>query len=133
VTKVASGTITAGTPKRDIVPGGNPALWETLYRVTVTVQNTGRIAGDAVPQLYLSLPQVSGQGVTPLKVLRGFEKVRLEPGKKAKVVFDVTRRDISYWDTQSQQWVIGSGSIKAHAGFSSRDIKASTSWTPIKQ
>ncbi|KAL3458851.1 glycoside hydrolase superfamily [Aspergillus heterothallicus] len=137
VTKVASGSISAEAPLRDVVPGGNPSLWEPLYRVTVTVQNTGKTGGDAVPQLYLSLPQEgpggSGQGITPVKVLRGFEKVRLEPGKKAKVVFDLARRDISYWDTQSQQWVIRSGSIKAHAGFSSRDIKASTSWTPIKQ
>ena len=58
-------------------------------------------------------------------------KVMLEPGQGATVKFDFTRRDISYWDIFTQQWMIGSGSISAMAGFSSRDIAATVSFTPL--
>jgi len=114
-----------------IVPGGNPALWDNLYSVSVTITNTGSVAGAAIPQLYLGLPQPGNQDVTPVKVLRGFEKLMLQPGQSQTITFDLTRRDISYWDIYFQDWVIGTGSISVMAGFSSRDIQATTSFSPM--
>jgi beta-glucosidase len=104
-------------------PGGNPALWQTLYTVSAIVTNTGSTAGSAVPQLYLGLPQPSNEDVTPVKVLRGFEKVLLQPGESKTVTFPLMRRDLSYWDTEMQGWVIGEGDVKVYAGFSSRDVR----------
>ena len=131
VQNIGGGSLSALCPAAKIVPGGNPALWENVYSVTATITNTGSVAGAAVPQLYLGLPQPANQDTTPKKVLRGFEKVMLRPGESQAVTFDLTRRDISYWDIYSQQWMIGSGAISAMAGFSSRDIQATTSFSPL--
>jgi beta-glucosidase len=108
------------------LPGGNPDLWNTLYIVTCHVTNTGKVAGATVAQLYISLP-LDGRGAapagTPVRTLRGFEKVYLAPKETVKVTFEVMRRDISYWDVLVQQWRIPQGSIKMAVGLSSRDIK----------
>ncbi|KAK0123706.1 hypothetical protein ONS95_008716 [Cadophora gregata] len=103
-------------------PGGNPALWETLYNVTVTLTNTGSVAGATVPQLYLSYPESAPAG-TPPKQLRGFEKVNLQPGASEKVSFELMRRDLSFWDVESQDWIIPAGEFGVSVGFSSRDLK----------
>ncbi|PPJ61124.1 hypothetical protein CBER1_04160 [Cercospora berteroae] len=131
VSKVDDSTISPAPPDAAIVPGGNPHLWTTLYQVTATVTNTGSRFGAAVPQLYLSLPQPPNGDVTPLKVLRGFEKIGLDAGASATVSFNLARRDISYWDTDAQQWIIGEGDIGALVGFSSRDIQGTASFTPL--
>jgi len=131
VARSGSGSISAAPPNNTIAPGGNPALWDVLYTASVSVQNTGDVAGAAVPQLYLGLPQPANQDFTPVKVLRGFEKVLLQPGESQTVTFNLTRRDISYWDIYTQQWIIGESSIGVMAGFSSRDISATSSFTPL--
>lgn len=131
VSRIGNVSLSAMPPNNTIVPGGNPALWEDLYRITASVKNTGRVPGAAVPQLYLALPGPSNGDPTPKQVLRGFDKVMLWPGQSKMVTFDLARRDISYWDVGAQQWMIAPGSVKAMAGFSSRDIKATTSFTPL--
>ncbi|KAG9683642.1 glycoside hydrolase family 3 protein, partial [Aureobasidium melanogenum] len=120
--------ITSTPPPAKIIPGGNPTLWDVLYRATVTVSNTGDIAGATVPQLYLSLPQIPGEDPTPLHVLRGFEKVSLQSGQSTVVNFDLTRRDLSYWSVFQQEWVIAAGEIGVSVGLSSRDFKATSSF-----
>lgn len=104
-------------------PGGNPALWESVLAASTTVQNTGELAGASVVQLYLSMPSGSVPAGTPPRVLRGFEKVYLEPGQSKEVKFDLTRRDLSFWNVEAQEWEIPRGKIGIHVGFSSRDIK----------
>ena len=127
VRSIGNVSLSATPPVQKIVPGGNPALWESVYCVTASVTNTGSVAGAAVPQVYLGLPQPTNQDTTPKKVLRGFEKIMLQPGQSQTLQFDLTRRDISYWDIFTQQWTIGSGAISVMAGFSSRDIQATAS------
>ncbi|KAL4926585.1 beta-glucosidase [Aspergillus undulatus] len=97
-------------------PGGNPHLWEILFTVSATVKNTGDLAGAAVPQLYLAQPKENVPAGTPLKVLRGFEKVYLEPGQERRVSFDLTRRDLSYWDTEAQDWRVPKGAYTVNVG-----------------
>ncbi|KAI5961853.1 bglE [Candida pseudojiufengensis] len=101
--------------------GGHPQLWEVLYEVSAEVKNTGDIRGNAVLQLYLELP--STIVASPPKILRGFEKTFLEPGKSSKIFFQILRRDISIWDCDSQQWIIQTGSYKVYIGSSSRKIE----------
>jgi beta-glucosidase len=118
--------ISATPPAAAVLPGGNPRLWDVLFEVKATVQNSGDLAGAAVPQLYLGLPAEAGEG-TPVRVLRGFEKVGLTPGESSQVSFNLMRRDISYWDVGRQEWIIPSGKISVEVGFSSRDIKLTSS------
>lgn len=92
-------SITAVPEEQAIAPGGNPALWDNIYKITTSVTNTGSVAGATVPQLYLGLPQIPNEATTPVKALRGFDKVYLEPGETAEVTFELARRDISYWNT----------------------------------
>ncbi|KAE8380490.1 glycosyl hydrolase family 3 N terminal domain-containing protein [Aspergillus bertholletiae] len=106
--------------------GGNPNLWKTLVDCSTEVSNSGGLAGATVVQLYVSLPEESVPTGTPGRVLRGFEKVQLAPGETKKVSFSLTRRDVSYWDAASQNWVIPSGAITISVGFSSRDQRISS-------
>lgn len=59
---------------------------------SVRVTNTGRRAGDEVVQLYLEFPHVPG---APLQALRGFTRIRLDPGASRIVRFHLRRRDLS--------------------------------------
>ena len=111
-----------------IEPGGNVELWETLVKVTATVKNTGGVSGATVPQLYLSLPSEAGAG-TPVRSLRGFEKVQLAAGESVTVTFSLLRRDLSFWDTAAQTWRLPGGAIGVDVGFSSRDLKLKGSIT----
>ena len=52
----------------------------------VTVTNTGKLAGDEVVQLYLSFPSVDG---APIRALRAFERIHLDPGQSQRVRFDL--------------------------------------------
>lgn len=113
-----------------IQPGGNPALWAPIYNVSVSVSNTGDVAGAAVPQLYVGLPSSAPAG-TPIRQLRGFEKVHLEQGESQTVGFELMRRDLSYWDIISQQWVIPEGEFTVWVGLSSRDLKVQDSFTVV--
>ena len=58
----------------------------------VTVTNTGKRAGDEVAQLYLSFPDVAG---APIRALRAFERLHLDPGQSQKVHFELKPRDLS--------------------------------------
>jgi beta-glucosidase len=59
---------------------------------SVTVVNTGKVAGDEVVELYLNFPKVPG---APLKALRGFQRVHLESGASQNVKFELKPRDLS--------------------------------------
>jgi beta-glucosidase-like glycosyl hydrolase len=108
--------------------GGNPDLWETYVTVTVDVKNTGAVAGKVVPQLYLSYPQ-SGAIDFPVRVLRGFEKISLAKDETVKVTFNLTRRDLSYWDVDQQNWVIPmTGEYSFFVGSSSRALNVFGMW-----
>ncbi len=60
--------------------------------VDVTVTNTGKLAGDEVAQLYLTFPDVKG---APLRALRGFQRVHLNPGEAQTLHFELKSRDLS--------------------------------------
>ena len=118
---------TTGAPSPTIIAqaagpqGGNPALYDVLYRVSLTLQNNGTVAGQEVAQLYLDL----GNG-EPVHQLRGFNKTMLQPGETQNVTFDLRRKDVVIWDVIAQDWVevtsLGT-SIGVYVGASSRDLR----------
>lgn len=106
----------------DVPPGGKAALWEEVAALRCSVKNTGKRRGAQVVQLYISFPDSAPPG-TPPKVLRGFEKVELDTGETKTVTFSLARRDLSFWDVNTQEWQIPKGPFILRAGFSSRDLK----------
>lgn len=102
-------------------PGGNPQLYDVMYEVTATITNTGNITGSEVPQLYVSL----GGPYDPVKVLRGFDHLYIQPGMSATFTAAILRRDISNWDPVSQNWVITQYPKTAYVGSSSRTLPLS--------
>nr|ADM47481.1 beta-glucosidase [Paecilomyces sp. 'thermophila'] len=99
-------------------PGGNPRLYDPVARVSVTVTNTGNVAGDEVPQVYVSL---GGPDDAP-KVLRGFDRITLQPGESKRWTVELTRRDVSNWDVASQNWVVTEHPKRVFVGNSSRNL-----------
>ncbi|KAH7037268.1 beta-glucosidase [Microdochium trichocladiopsis] len=126
-----SETVSSRPEAQPVMPGGNPALWEVLYNVTASVTNTGGVAGATVPQLYVTFPSGTTPAGTPPKQLRGFTKKTLQPGETAEVGFELMRRDLSYWDVVSQEWLIPEGEFVFNVGFSSRDIRATAKFAPV--
>ena len=100
--------------------GGNPSLWESIYTVSHTLTNTGNVSGAEVSQLYVSYVKDSVD--FPVRVLRGFEKVFLEPGQNCTVKHTLTRRDLSFWNTQAGNWEIPDGGLSIAVGSSSRKL-----------
>lgn len=125
-------TIAAEPEDLKIIPGGNPALWEVLFNAQVTILNTGDDRGASVAQLYLTFPDSAPAG-TPIRQLRGFDKVELAPGQRGPATFELMRRDISYWDIIAQDWIIPSGEFTISVGFSSRDLVEVATFTAISE
>jgi len=90
--------------------------------VTVTITNTGTRAGQEVVQLYVR--DVESTAFRPLQELKGFAKVRLEPGESRDVGFTLNRRSFAYWDTELHDWHVEEGRFEIRVGASSRDIRA---------
>jgi len=90
-------------------------------QVALELKNTGTRAGKEVVQLYVR-DEISSE-VRPLKELKGFKKVALNPGETKKVSFSLSKRDLSYYDVHSSSWVAEPGVFKIMMGSSSRDIR----------
>ncbi|KAF8465104.1 glycoside hydrolase superfamily [Kalaharituber pfeilii] len=106
--------------------GGNPSLWDPMFRVDALVTNVGKTAGKVAAQLYLGFPD-DIEYDTPVRQLRGFEKVQLLAGESKAVTYELTRRDVSVWSEKYATWVIPStpngsavGQYKVYVGPSSR-------------
>lgn len=84
---------------------------------TVTVTNTGKLAGDEVAELYLKFPGVAG---APRIALRGFQRVHLEPGQSQQLHFELKNRDLSMV-TEKGQPIIAAGSYTLSIGGAQPD------------
>jgi beta-glucosidase len=93
------------------------------FQVNVDVTNTGSVAGAEVVQVYLQLPDATGE--LP-KRLVGWQKVFLQPGAKQSLIVDVEESDsshpLSYWDTNSSSWQTAPGDYLVYVGNSSANL-----------
>lgn len=89
---------------------------ETL-NVYVDVENTGKVDGQEIIQLYVS--DIESYVDRPLKELKGFEKVSLKAGEKKSVQFKLDRRAFAYWDTSTHDWTVETGAFEILVGPSS--------------
>lgn len=86
--------------------------------VTVDVTNTGSREGGEIVQLYVG-QDVCKNVTRPVKELKGFEKVWLQPGETKTVTFTLGSRAFAYWDVSVHNWVIDSGTFTVSVGKSS--------------
>ncbi len=92
--------------------------------VTVTIQNTGNMDSDEVPQVYLGAPDTIPAGVQfPVRALVGFDRIHLEAGEIKRVSLYVAPRQLQYWSTAETKWVTASGKREVSVGASSRDLR----------
>jgi beta-glucosidase len=100
--------------------------------VSLKIQNTGPVAGDEVPQIYLkepARPPAGGQFADD--VLAGFERIHLAPGESKEVVMHVPLRQFQYWSTARSAWVTAAVNRAIWVGGSSRDRKLEI-WIAVK-
>ena len=90
--------------------------------VSVTVQNTGERAGKHVIQVYVST--AAGPVRRPVRELRAFAKVELQPGEERTVDFTLDRRAFAYWDVELGRWVVPAGEYMIQVGTDSSTIVA---------
>ena len=88
--------------------------------VTVTVTNTGKRFGKAVAQLYVG--DKESTPIRPVRELKGFEKVALNPGESKDVSFTLDKRSFAYWNEAIHDWHVETGDFTIEVGASSRDL-----------
>ena len=101
------------------------AAVDDIVAISVDVTNTGAVAGDEVVQLYVRNGAASM--TRPLKELKGFQRVHLEPGETRSVTFELAVNQLAYLDRQ-MRWVIEPGPVQVMLGTSSADLTLAASF-----
>ena len=90
------------------------------FQLQVTVKNTGNLAGSEVIEVYLTDPPAAHE---PPYQLKGFSKVRLQPGESKTVEIAIPVSALAAWNDASHHWETSGGVYRFSVGRSSRDIK----------
>ena len=104
---------------------GEPADRAEL-KVSFEIRNIGDRAGGEVVQLYIRPAQ--SRLPRPLRELKGFEKVFLEPGESKEVTLRLDRQSFAYFDPESARWKTDPGEYEIAVGASSRDLRIKQVW-----
>jgi beta-glucosidase len=91
------------------------------FQVSVDVTNTGSVYGDEVVELYITTPDAPAQLERPIKRLRGFQKVGLEPGETKTVTLSVAVPDLAFFDQALGRYVVDNGRYGVQISKSSAD------------
>lgn len=94
---------------------------EDTLTVKFNVKNTGKVAGYEIAQLYVS--DKESTIYRPLKELKGFKKVWLEPGETKEVSIELSKRAFAFYNVNINDWCVESGDFDILVGASSADIK----------
>lgn len=99
----------------------------TGFKASITIRNTGQVAGKEVAQLYVAAPQ--GEVDKPQRELKAFAKTRLlQPGESQTLEMEVSQYDLASFHEDGQQWVSDSGTYTLLFGASVTDIRASATY-----
>lgn len=105
--------------------------------VSLKVKNTGDMAGREIVQLYVA--DKTGVVSRPVKELKNFAKVELEPGEEKTVIMELDKRSFAWYNTEISDWYAATGTYEILVGSSSRDIHlrdavqlVSTTEIPVK-
>jgi beta-glucosidase len=100
-----------------VAPGVTIVKVGDSVAVTADVTNTGSQAGDEVVQLYIH--QKAGSDSRPMRELKGFERLTLEPGQTKTVAFRLGPAELGYWSTSAGKWVQGAEAFDVWVGADS--------------
>jgi beta-glucosidase len=91
--------------------------------VTVEIKNTGPMASDEVPQVYLGAPSQIPAGVQfPVRALAAFDRVHLSAAETRTVTLHVPLRQLQYWSAKEQKWMMPAGKRMLSVGPSSASL-----------
>jgi len=88
--------------------------------VNIDVQNSGKVAGEEVVQLYVQ--HLQSKVKRPAKELRGFQRIALKPGECRTVELPLLAKSLAYWNVDRHSFVVEPGKIELLVGRSSADI-----------
>jgi beta-glucosidase len=98
--------------------------FESPLAISVTVENTGKVPGKEVVQLYISAP--TNRLKKPRNELKAFAKTKLlRPAEFQTINFELNAKDLASFDPASSSWIADAGTYSLNVGSSSADIKAS--------
>ncbi|GAC1708157.1 MAG: glycoside hydrolase family 3 C-terminal domain-containing protein [Flavisolibacter sp.] len=98
--------------------------------VNVTVENTGKLKGDEVVQLYVH--DVVSSVKRPVKELRGFQRISLDTGEKQNLTYSVPADKLAFYDEKTHAFIVEPGMFDIMIGSSSEDIRASGQFEVVK-
>ena len=102
-------------------------LHATPTGVSLTVKNTGAMAGDEVVQVYISKPDA--RIFRPMQELKGFARVHLEAGESKLVSIPLDDKAFRYWNDPAGHWAVEGGSYTVRVGACSEDIRLESTVT----
>lgn len=105
---------------KDITVSKTQLMADDAAEISFTLINTGKASGEEVAQLYLR--DVVAQPLRPVKELKDFQKVFLEPGESKKITFKIDREKLSFYDSELN-WIAQPGKFEIYIGSSSKDIR----------
>jgi beta-glucosidase len=106
-------------------------LFNGKLSATITIINTGAVAGKEVVQLYVSAPHKKLD--KPSEELKAFAKTQLlKPGQSQTIIFNLNATDLASFDTKSSSWIAEVGKYAIKIGASSKDIKQTSTFTLAK-
>jgi beta-glucosidase len=92
--------------------------------VHLTIKNVGTVDADEVPQVYLGAPDIAPSGGQfPVRALVGFEREMIPAGVSKEITIHVPPRQLQYWSTKEEKWVMAPGKRTLSFGASSRDLR----------
>jgi beta-glucosidase len=92
--------------------------------VRFTLKNTGRAAGDEVPQVYVGAPKNPAAGAQfALRALVQYDRVTLAPGQSRTLTLHIEPRRLQYWSAAAGKWQTAAGPRTVYVGASSRDLR----------
>lgn len=91
--------------------------------IRLEIKNTGNIAGAEVAQVYVS--DLESSHLRPIKELKGFEKVVLDPNESTEICFCLDKVDFSYWNPDTKDWYFEPGKFEILIGNASDNIVSS--------
>lgn len=92
--------------------------------VSIDVENTGKLAGDQVVQLYTH--QRAGSASRPVRELKGFRRISLKPGERQTVKLTLNTKDLAFWSPQTHRWAIEPGTFDLWIGTDSNATQHAT-------